>query len=246
MEISMSSTITDSLGDRLAALHAERVATWLPEDLAVNVNQRKLLEETVDRSSFVKAGDPIKPFELLDVEGGSLTLDELVASGPVVLIFFRFAGCPACNIALPYYQQHLAPPLASLGARLVAVSPQVPERLVEIKRKHNLSFDVASDEGAKLARIFNILYTYDEFSREAALAKGQPIGEVTETGTWELPMPAVIVIDGTGTVRFADVSPDWIVRTEPEAVIAAVEGLVENKSHVEATEETKLLAESVR
>jgi peroxiredoxin len=35
-------------------------------------------------------------------------------------------------------------------------------------------------------------------------------------------MPATIVIDETGHVRFADVSPDWLVRTEPGDVIDAV------------------------
>ena len=47
-----------------------------------------------------------------------------------MLVFFRSAGCPACNIALPYYRDELAPGLAALGVRLIAVSPQVRERLV--------------------------------------------------------------------------------------------------------------------
>ena len=38
-------------------------------------------------------------------------------------------------------------------------------------------------------------------------------------------MPAVIVIDQEHSVRFADVSPDWLVRTEAAPVIAAVEAL---------------------
>lgn len=226
----MTSSNTDSLNGRLSALHAERVATWSPEDLAVNINQRNLLTETIDRTRIVKPGDTVEPFELLDVEGETLTLAELVASGPVVLIFFRFAACPACNIALPYYDKHLAPPLADLDVRLVAVSPQIPERLVDIKRTHGLSFDVASDKGAKLARRFNILYAYDEPSRKAALAKGRPIGDVTGTATWELPMPAIVVIDGNRVVCFADVSPDWLLRTEPETVVDTVARLVSHKT----------------
>ncbi|WP_201832746.1 peroxiredoxin-like family protein [Microvirga zambiensis] len=228
----MSPSNADTLNGRLAALHAERVATWAPEDLAINVNQRSLLAKTINRANIVKPGDSVEPFELLDVEGGRLSLDELVASGPVVLIFFRFAGCPACNIALPYYEQRLARPLADLGVRLVAVSPQVPERLVEIKRAHGLSFDVASDRDAGLARRFNVLYTYDEASQKAALAKGRPIGDVTGTGTWELPMPAVIVIDEERTVRFAEVSPDWLVRTEAEAIVDVVAGLAAQRNLV--------------
>jgi peroxiredoxin len=137
----------------------------------------------------------------------------------------RFAGCPACNIALPYYQRRLHPELKALGATLAAVSPQVPHRLVEIKRRHGLDFAVASDVDNALGRRFGILYTADEASQAAARAQGSFIGDVTGTGTWELPMPAVIVIGQDRQVRFADVSPDWLVRTEAGPVLEAVRAL---------------------
>lgn len=38
-------------------------------------------------------------------------------------------------------------------------------------------------------------------------------------------MPAAIIIDQAGSVRFADVSPDWLVRTEPDDIIAAVQAI---------------------
>lgn len=212
----------ESLRGLLADLHAHRVATMRPEDLAVNINQRQLLVDTADRSHFVKVGDEVAPFSLPEVQGGTVTLDGLLAQGPAVLIFFRFAGCPACNIALPYYQRELYPSLHEAGASLVAISPQVPTRLVDIKQRHNLSFAVASDLGNELARSFGILYSFDEPSRQAVLAKGHAIGEVTGTGTWELPMPAAAVIDRARVARFVDVSPDWLVRTEADVIIDAV------------------------
>ena len=39
-------------------------------------------------------------------------------------------------------------------------------------------------------------------------------------------MPAVIVIDRERVVRFAAVSPDWLVRAEADEIIEAVRGLV--------------------
>jgi peroxiredoxin len=210
----------------LGDLHAHRVATMSPEELQINIDQRALLEATANHAGFVKPGDIVSPFALEEVGGGLVTLDGLLKRGPSVLIFFRFAGCPACNIVLPYYQHRLAPCLAALGATLVAISPQRPDRLVEIKRRHELDFLVASDRDNALGRQFGILYTADEPSQRAALAKGTDMGEVTGTGTWELPMPSVIVIDRDRVVRFADVHPDWLVRTEAEAVQEAVEALI--------------------
>jgi peroxiredoxin len=215
----------DSLAKQLADLHAERLRTWDPAALKINIDQRAALVEQADPSAWIKAGDRVEPFTLLDVEGGELTLKGLTARGSAVLVFFRFAGCPACNIALPYYERALQPTLKALGVPLVAVSPQVPERLGEIRIRHGLSFKVATDPGNALGRRFGILYTADEASQAAQRAKGGSIGETTGTGTWDLPQPTVVVIGPDQIVRFADVSPDWLVRTEAEPVIAAVRAL---------------------
>jgi peroxiredoxin len=214
-----------SLRSLLAELHATRVATWPADDLAANVDQRRLLEETADRSAFVRPGDVLDPFTLVEVQAGPVTLDGLLAGGPLVLIFFRFAGCPACNLALPYYQRELLPGLDELGATLVAVSPQVPEDLVEIKTRHDLGFAVASDHDDALARRLGIAYTPDAASRAYAERKGSDIGAITGTGRWELPMPTVLVVDRQRVVRFADVHPDWLVRTEAPEILAAVRAL---------------------
>ena len=131
-----------------------------PEKLKINIDQRRALVETADRSNFVAVGDRIAAFILEDVGGEVLLLDALVQNGPVVLVFFRFAGCRACNIALPYYNRHLAPELARLGATLVGVSPQVPERLAAIKERHGLEFLIATDRDNALGRRFGILYTF--------------------------------------------------------------------------------------
>ncbi len=217
--------MSDSLNHLLADLHAERVATWAPEALKINIDQRQTLVDNADHERFVRAGDHIESFELLEVDGVTLTRDALIAKGPAVLIFFRYAGCPACNIALPYYQRRLFPELSALGVPLVAISPQVPEKLVEIKRRHDLHFQVAADKDNALARRLGILYSYDEASKQASLSRGNGIGEVTGTGTWELPQPTVVVIDASGVVAFAEVSPDWLVRTEAEAIIGVVKAL---------------------
>jgi peroxiredoxin len=215
-------TEIDSVNRLLADLHAHRVATYKPEDLAININQRQFLVDTADRSKFIKVGDTVEPFTLPEVDGGSVELDALLAAGPVVLVFFRFAGCPACNITLPYYQRQLYPALAKLGASLVVVSPQVPERLVQIKEKHKLKFFVASDLGNALGKKFGITFTANEESQKALAAKGVDLGQITGTGTWELPMPTAIVIGQDRVVSFADVSPDWLVRTEAEAILKVV------------------------
>src|ERR1700761_7925493 len=147
----------ESLTAQFEALHAERVRTWNPAQLAKNVETRQALVAAFDPARAIKVGDRVDSFELPDSVGGTLGLSGLVANGPAVLIFFRFAGCPACNLALPYYDRQLRPTLDALGIPLVALSPHLPEKgLDEIRVRHGLGFAVAVDRDNDLARRFGI------------------------------------------------------------------------------------------
>lgn len=213
--------MSESLRQLLADLHDERLRTWNPAKLQINIDQRRELVEAFDAASVVNEGDSLPDFVLRDVEGGEITRDSLLEDGPAVLIFFRFAGCPACNIALPYYQRNLWPRLQAAGVRLVAISPQVPERLIAIKERHGLGFTIASDPGNTLARALGITYEANAASRSGGEGPGW-IGEIIGTGTWELPQPTVLVIDQDNIVTFADITPDWLIRTEADEIVHAL------------------------
>jgi len=214
-----------SLRDLLGELHAERERTWDPAALKLNIDQRRELVEAADPQAWPAVGAVFPDFALEEVDGARLTLESLTADGPAVLVFFRYAGCPACNIALPYYERELAAGLRDLGAALVAVSPQVPERLVDIKRRHDLSFQVATDRDNVLGRQLGIVFTTNAANQAASRAKGAFIGDTTGTGTWDLPQPAVVVIGQDRRAHFVDVSPDWLVRTEADTILQAVRAL---------------------
>lgn len=154
-----------------------------------------------------------------------MSLTELLRSGPLVLIFFRFESCPACNAALPAYRDALFPDIQCLGGHLVAVSPQVPEKLRAIKERHGFEFLVASDPDASLLHAFGIAFGPDEAEQEQQRGGGSNLGEVFGTGRWELPSPTVVVIDQSRVVRFADVHPNSMIRTEAAAVVQVLRSI---------------------
>ena len=222
--------MTERLVDLLGALHAERIKTWPAEQLQRNIEQRRINSERFDREAAPKVGEVIAPFELESVEvdvnvdsvapRGALRSQDLVKNGPAVLVFFRHESCPACNIALPYYDRNLWPTLSSLGVPLVAISPQIPGSLINVKNRHNFTFQVASDSGARLGRRFGLTFK----------SEGEPKPESIAQGLAELTHPAVVVIDANHVVRFVDVTPNWMARTEAEPVIEAVRALVEARA----------------
>jgi peroxiredoxin len=211
--------MSESLTAKFDALHAERQRTWDAGKLRHNVATRRALVESFDPHTIVKVGDTVAPFALALSDGTPTDLGTLTAHGPVALLFFRFAGCPACNIALPHYDQALRPELEAAGIRLVGISPHLPERgLDEIRARHRLGFDIAVDRGNALGRRFGL--TFVPFDNPVVPENDSSwIGALTGTGSWELPQPAIVIIDQDFIVRFVDVSPDWLQRTEAETVL---------------------------
>lgn len=216
----------DSLRAKFRALEEERRVTWAPEALTININQRALLvreQGTAAAARIVHEGDIIPAFTLPSVDGGTVSLDDLVRHGPAVLVFFRFAGCPACNLALSHYQKTLWPTLHAAGVPLVAISPQPEIALSEIVKRHSLPFPVLTDRGLALSRTLGITYTYDEASRQAAVTQGTSSATINGLdNVWELPKPTILIVGPGRRVYFADVSPDWMNRTESAHVLAAL------------------------
>lgn len=206
-----------TLEQRFAELQAERERSWTPEQLAGNARQRATLVARFDPAAVAQNGDRLPDATLIDQDGAALRLSALAANGPAVLVFFRFVGCPACNIALPYYEETLALPLSLAGVSLVAVSAQNPVDRSIIDR-HGLSYPVTADPDYALARALGITFFPDD---QPEVAPGQPwIGATLGTQSYEMDQPAVLIVNPDLSVRRLWVSPDWLARTEAEDVLA--------------------------
>jgi peroxiredoxin len=160
-----------------------------------------------------------------DATGHDVSLSELVADGPAVLVFYRGGWCPYCNLALHQYQSELVPQLPARGATLAAISPQKPDQSLSTAEKHDLQFAVLSDSGARVARTLGIAFEPAEDVLEAQRALGLDIRDGNADGSPELPMPTVLVVDADRSVRFVDVHADYTSRTEVSAILAALANL---------------------
>jgi peroxiredoxin len=140
-----------------------------------------------------------------------------------VLVFYRGAWCPCCNIALRAYQAELAPELSRRGVGLIAVSPQVPDGSLSMQEKNELTFAVVYDPGNQLAEAAGILTAPSEEVPTAQLQLGLDLTEVNADGTVTIPMPATVILDADGTVLWVDVHPDYTTRSEPEQILAALD-----------------------
>jgi peroxiredoxin len=159
------------------------------------------------------------------VHGAVTTLSVAVGGGTSVLVFYRGAWCPYCNIVLSAYQAQLLPELTDRGIRLVAISPQKPDGSLTMQQKHGLAFTLVSDPGNTIASRLGILTWPSEEARAAQLKLGLDLASVNADGTDTLPMPATVILDADRTVRWIDVRPDYSTRTEPAQVIGTLDRL---------------------
>jgi len=198
-----------------ASAPAELKATF--EEGVEKVNTSGVME------SALKAGDKAPDFTLTDHAGASVRLADLLAQGPVVLTWYRGGWCPYCNIQLRAYQESL-PDITALGARLVAISPELPDNSLSTREKNGLEFTVLSDTGSAVARAYGVSYRLPDSLIEAF--KGRlDIPAQNGDDSWELPLGATYVIARDGTIAYAFISADYRERAEPDAIIEALRRL---------------------
>jgi peroxiredoxin len=211
------SSLSPPLAERFAALEKAREASWPRAQLAANLHQRQLLIDAYDSAAHPQPGAPIPPFTLIGADHRPVTSDSLLAHGPAVLVFFRFGACPACNIALPYYEETLCPRLRAAGVPLVAVSAQTPVD-TGIVVEHGLTFPVTADPDYTLGRHLGITFFPEN---QPPVAPGAAwIGATLGTNSYEMTQPAVVILNADGTLRHLIVSPDWLDRPEAEDILA--------------------------
>ncbi|MGY1439970.1 peroxiredoxin-like family protein [Streptomyces reniochalinae] len=211
--------------EQVAEFHA-RTGEQIPEEqrpafAVLRAEQERLAAEGVPAGA-AKPGIPLPDAALLDPAGAPTTLSAACGGRPTVLVLYRGAWCPYCNLALRTYQQELLPALVSRGVELVAVSPQRPDGSLTTQEVNELSFTVLSDPGNQIGRALGVMNTWSAQAREAVTALVTDVSAANSDGTDDVPMPTVALVDAQGVVRWLDVHPDYASRTEPAAVLEAL------------------------
>lgn len=213
-----------SLTQALADLRAQSRGKIPEEALAQMDRATEELANSGIADRSLKECDRAPNFTLPDATGQSVELQSLLKKGPVVISFYRGQWCPYCNLELRTLQQAL-PEFESLGATLVAISPQTPDNSLSTQEKHELSFPVLSDVGNQVARQFGLVFQLPENIRAIYDAFGIDLQAHNGDDRFELPLPATYVMDRDGTIVLAFVEADYTQRLDPSEIVAALKGL---------------------
>jgi peroxiredoxin len=191
----------------------------VPQDIATIMQQSTLqLTQDYAHKTFLEVGDRAPDFELPNAVGDIVKLSDRLQQGAVILTFYRGGWCPYCNLELRAYEQIL-PQIKALGASLLAISPQTPDASLSTAEKNQLSFDVLSDRGSKVAQAYKIAFQLPERLKRIYSQFGHALPDINGTEDWQLPIPATFVIAPNGEILISHVDIDYRNRLEPKKVL---------------------------
>lgn len=172
----------------------------------------------------LKTGDRAPDFFLPDIFGMPVRLAEVLRDNKAVLVFYRGGWCPFCSLQLRQYQA-MAEAFEGYGAKIIAISPEVPDRTATAKEKEELNIRVLTDANNLVAREYTQMLKYEGRSIEKLKEIGIDLSEINQSQSGEVPVPAVFVIGKDGRVLFArSEGGDYKKRVHPDEILTVLEG----------------------
>lgn len=155
-----------------------------------------------------------------DQNGRNISLTSLRKQGPVVVLFYRGNWCPYCNKQLKELQDSLLY-ITSKGASVVAITPEAIEGVDETIKKTGASFPIIYDKGVKISKAYHVSYEVDTATVNMYKTNWNvdflKINKQKEKAY--LPVPAVYIIDRSGTITYRFFESDYTKRPSVQELI---------------------------
>ncbi len=178
---------------------------------------------SADEAKGLAIGAIAPIFTSIDANNETFVLKEALAHGPVVLIFYRGVWCPYCSKHLSMIQDSLQM-IEDKGARVIAISPQKPEYLAEMKEKSGAEFTVLYDEGFHIADAYDVSFTPTSRKRATYnLALGAKLKESQSDDSQRFPIPATYLIDPNGVIAWRQFDPNYKNRSTVKEILTALD-----------------------
>ncbi|ONI87026.1 peroxiredoxin [Actinosynnema sp. ALI-1.44] len=215
-------TTEHTIAEQVEAMQQDMGRQIPDEVLAAFGSEQASLDAAGVPDGVATPGTAMPDGDLLDAHGTSTTLTAARNGKPAVVVTYRGAWCPYCNITLRTYQDQLVPALAERGVELIALSPQKPDGSLSMAEKNDLTFTVLSDPGNQIAGKLGVLTAPTADARRAQETMGIDLPAVNADESHGIPMPTVVIVDADGTIRWIDVHPNYTTRTETVDIITAL------------------------
>jgi peroxiredoxin len=102
----------------------------------------------------------------------------------------------------------------------------LPEHSRELIQRRNLTFEILTDRGNKVAAQLGIRWQLPEYLREVYRAFPLDLPGFNGDDSWTVPIPSRFIIDRKGIIRSVQSDPDYTTRPEPSETLDALGALI--------------------
>lgn len=169
----------------------------------------------------LKVGDKAPLFSLKNHLGKTVELRSLLGKGKVIISFYRGEWCAYCNLEIKALQDRLSD-FQTLGASLIAITPESADHSLSIVKKHQLKFPVLTDLGSIVAKTYKLVFELSEEANTIYEKFGIHVEKRNADHSRTLPVPATFVIGEDRIIKYAFVDADYSNRAEPEEIVAVL------------------------
>jgi len=195
-----------SLGEQLRAF-ADSARQRRPDFAAAVDRLVERLRRHGAGEAAPQVGETMPPFVLPDDSGHMVSLDQLLARGPVAMTFHRGHWCPYCRINInALAQAHDA--ISADGGQIVAIMPDRQKFVADFKSESNVPFPILTDMDNGYALSLN-LTIWVGAEMQTMMQGHQDLPAFQGNSAWMLPVPATFVVDRDGTIKARFVDPDY-------------------------------------
>ena len=175
---------------------------------------------TAEQTTPLKVGTRVPDLSFQDQAGKTVELGARLAEGPAVLIYYRGGWCPYCNAHLGKLKE-LEEPLGALGYRVLAVSPDRPEKLRESMEEIEPGYTLLSDASMAGARALGIAFRVGDGYNTKLRMFGIDIEDASGQKHHLLPVPSVFLLGKDGTINYVHSDPNYKERLDNDKLLAA-------------------------
>jgi len=168
--------------------------------------------------SSILVGQKAPAFKAMDQNGKTIVSNEILENEQLIVVFYRGQWCPLCNKHLSHLQDHIGD-FKKAGARLVAISPEIPVSVEKTITKTKAEYSILHDIDYKIMKEYGVNFVlppkmvekYKEYGIDLTVSNGN------EDQT--LPVPATYVIGRDGIVKYVQYDPDYKNRSNAEDIL---------------------------
>lgn len=161
------------------------------------------------------------PFILPDESGRLVSLEAVLAKGPVAVTFHRGHWCPYCRISI-HALAKVQEEIFAQGGQIVAIMPERQQFAQEFKAEAKAAYPILIDIDSGYSMTLNLVFWIGTELEQLLSGFGRDVPSYQGNDSWTFPIPATFVVGRDCLIKARFVDPDYRKRMAIHDLLQAV------------------------